>query len=364
MHSLDAHAICFKKFRERKGDPMSDPIPPPVAMKSPVMALGQLLLILLFLFAGGWAIRHYVLSPDGFHRATNAAASALAPSSRVRAIVPTNAIVRTVDLLKGLDLDTATVYGRWAVRDGAIVSDTDAATRFDLGYCPPAEYDLRFSFARLSGTDGIDTILCYGGRQFVWTMAGWANTVCGFTEVCAEPADHNPTTVRGDWFKNGQRYSCVIKVRNNRVAAFLDNQLVSEWVTDYEDLASSSRSLQRTDTLGLSTWESSYAIYSVEIVEISGKGVAKLPGDPQEATEIAVCTYQVGDRGAVNYAMYSNGRMKSPEGEELWFLQGDNLIFRFGDWVDTCTLASDRRSFEGSNRNGERIFGEVVSGGL
>ena len=111
MHGRDAHATCFKKFRERKGDPMSDPIPPPIASKSPAMALGQLLLILLFLFAGGWAIRHYVISPDGIHRATNAAASALAPSSRVRTIVPTNSIARTVDLLQGLDLGTATVYG-------------------------------------------------------------------------------------------------------------------------------------------------------------------------------------------------------------------------------------------------------------
>ena len=172
---IDGEAkLALRGYSERKGEPMSDPIPPTSTYKSPAAALGQLLLIVLFLLAGGWAIRYYVISPDGTHRATNAAAGALSSSTRVRSIVPTNAIARTVDLLKGLDLDTATVYGKWETKDGAVVSNTDAGARFDLGYHPPGEYDLRFSFARLSGTDGIDTILCYGGRQFLWTMAGWS----------------------------------------------------------------------------------------------------------------------------------------------------------------------------------------------
>ena len=190
---------------------MSDPTPPAGTTKSPAVIVGQLLLILLFVGLGGWGIHYYLNYSHDRHEKREAVVAATS-FHRQRTFSTTNPTPGTLDLLQGVDLQTATVSGWWEVKDRAFISDSGAATRIDLGYCPPTEYDLRFTFARLSGNDGIDTILCYGGRQFIWTMAGWGNTVCGFSEISAEPADNNPTTTRGEWFNNGQRYTCVIKV--------------------------------------------------------------------------------------------------------------------------------------------------------
>jgi hypothetical protein len=325
-----------------------------------------LLIILLFLGASGWVAKHFLFSDNGpVSKPIDDISSRSSSSSfrRVRTLATTNPTPVTIDLLKGLDLSTAVVQGHWVLKDGAVVSDTGAATRFDFRYRPPGEYDLRVEFSRLSGSDGIDTILCANGRQFLWTMGGWHNTISGFAEVFGKAADANPTTVRAS-LKNGQRYSCVLKVRNDGVQAFLDDVLVRSWTTDFDDLAMSSRRVHRPDTLGISSWESSYAIYSAQVTEISGFGRRVSPTDPLDAEAIAIWAYTVADRSPVEHKMYSNGHMKTPNGEELWFLRGNQILFRWGEWLDAGTLAPDRKSFDGTNQSGEKIHGDLVWGGL
>ena len=330
---------------------------------------GQLAIVLIFLGVCGFIVKWYLFpspTPSAPTPSTDASenlSKTVVGMHRDRERPTTNPVARGVDLLTNIDLPAATVAGRWKWKDGAAISDLGAATRFDFGYCPPNEYDLRFEFARVSGNDGIDTILSFEGRQFCWTMGGWGNTINGFSEVFGQPADANPTTVRGQGLKNNRRYTCLIKVRNDKVQAYLDDQRVSEWGTDFDDLGMSSRRLHRNDSIGISTWESSYAIYSAQIVEIAGAGRKVGSADPLHAKPIGIWNYTVQGREPIPHVMYSNGHMKTAEGDELWFLRGDKILFRWGPFLDSGALSADGRSFDGSNQSGELIHGEFIPGG-
>jgi hypothetical protein len=348
---------------------MSTSEPPCPRSKSILTFAGKLVIVLIFLGVCGFFIK-WSLFPSPKPSAPNlgldggeSLLNIVSVMHRDRDRPATNPAPRVVDLLTNIDLRTATVTGRWKWKDGATISDLGAATRFDFGYCPPNEYDLRFEFARLAGNDGIDTILSFEGRQFCWTMGGWGNTTSGFSEVFGQPANANPTTVRDQGLKNNQRYTCVIKVRNDKVQAYLDDQRVSEWSTDFDDLGMSSRRLHRNDSIGISTWESSYAIYSAQIVEITGAGRKVGSADPLQAKPVGIWNYTVQGREPVPHVMYSNGHMKSAEGDELWFLHGNKILFRWGPFLDSGLLSADGRSFDGSNQSGELIHGDFIPGG-
>ncbi len=333
--------------------------------KSVKTVAAQLVLVGLFLGGCFWAFDHYVLAD----RRPAMTAKAVGPGGvvgRDRSVPATNPSPRTVDLLAGLDVAKATVNGVWTAKDRGLASDEGQATRFDFGYRPPAEYDLRLTLTRVTGNDGIDLVLAHAGRQFVWTMAGWDNHVCGFGDVMAVVANANPTTVtRPAVFENGRRYDCLVRVRRDRVAAYIDGQLVSQWPTDYDDLGSYTRGLLRPDTIGVSTWESSYAIRSASVVEVAGTGAKVSAGDPIEAAPIAVCEYAVANHpGTAEYTLYSNGRIKNADGTELWFRKGNHLCFEWGPFLDRCTLASEGKTFDGFSPKREPVHGQFTAGGL
>ncbi len=330
------------------------------------------MVLFLLIGAGSWAAKRFFFvdresqnAPSGMTAAGDPVADPDAPMfHRARTFASTNPSPVAIDLLKGLDIDLADVVGTWEIKDGALTSDTGAATRFDSGYRPPDEYDVRLEFSRVAGNDGLDVILVGNGRQFMWTIAGWDNTVCGIAEVFGKAADENSTTVRGQWLTNGRRYVCLVKVRRGSVQAFLDDKLVSDYVTDFDDLGVISRRLHHTDTIGLSSWQSAYAIYSATVTEISGTGKRYGPDERAVPATIAVWAYSVADRSPVDHAMFANGHMKTPDGSELWFLQGNQILFQWGGFFDAATLAPDRKSFEGTTRSGEPVHGDLVSGGL
>lgn len=66
-------------------------------------------------------------------------------------------------------------------------------------------------------------------------------------------------------------------------------------------------------------------------------------------------------------ALYSNGRINSPEGPDTWRLTGTTLIIRWqnsdapgGEWVDTCEVSAHGGTYSGTNQRGTRISGARV----
>jgi hypothetical protein len=99
---------------------------------------------------------------------------------------PKTAVVagqHTVNLLEQVSVASQTVSGTWENRDGTLCSDRGEFTRIDFNYRPPAQYDLKVTFTKLEGDDGI------GNLHIPW--AGGATP----SAVLAKSLPRGPTTI-------------------------------------------------------------------------------------------------------------------------------------------------------------------------
>lgn len=271
---------------------------------------------------------------------------------------------RLVDLLAGFSVQDQAVSGTWHQSVEAITSDLGDYSRVDFNYRPPKEYDYKVTFTKLEGDDALMMILCVNGRQFSWMMGGWTNTVCGFEEICGKRANENPTTVKNLRLESGKTYTAIVKVRSNDVSAYMDNQLIAQWQTDYRDMGRREMPLHRTDTLGICTWKTSYAVSQAQVVEIGGSGATVTAADPVKAKRLGTVSYEQPNRNTI-VTLYDNGHFNAPgDDDHRWFLRGNTLFFRWGRNLDSFTLSADQRTFDGYGVHKEPIHGEFLTGSL
>jgi hypothetical protein len=79
----------------------------------------------------------------------------------------------------------------------------------------------------------------------------------------------------------------VVQVRKDRVRGYLDGKLVMEWKTDYADLGPDANTKLSGSVLGLFSLQSPMAFYSVELLEVTGKGQRVRPVGAAPATPAA-----------------------------------------------------------------------------
>ncbi|MGD0089220.1 MAG: protein kinase [Planctomycetota bacterium] len=225
-----------------------------------------------------------VTKPD---QAANAAAApaakpdASAPkpaASAAKLDAPTEASwAKAVNVLPYANPARDAIAGNWRLQAGKLFSDKHKNARLELPYQPPEEYDVRMTFSRFAGEDEIVLILSKAGRSFAWVMGGSGGTVCGIESVGGQVYDKNDTTVkRGlSWPKLGEKHSCTVQVRNDCLRAFLDEEQVLDYKTDFKEVWQGKAGpwkLSREAALGIGSAQSPTHFLSVEVLEITGKG--------------------------------------------------------------------------------------------
>lgn len=197
--------------------------------------------------------------------------------------VPSDKPKRVVDLLRITDLRTAAINGAW-VRDGTTVvsnGSTGSAKggtgvfRVRFPYQPPEEYDYRVTFSRLGDrTRDIGLVLSHAGREFSFLLGSAENTWGGFSKVKdKDVGSDNPTSIHFPWLLASQRkYTLVVYVREDFVAASIDGKLIAKYPTDYSDLSNREDWAIGNGCLGLGEYFSRTTVHSVEVAEITGEG--------------------------------------------------------------------------------------------
>jgi len=177
-----------------------------------------------------------------------------------------------VDLLKMIDLKKDVISGEWKLQEGKLVSDGSSLARIEIPYEPPEEYDFRLAFARQQGSHDVFQCLSRSGKPFHWQMsAGDDGNLFGFTVLKGDGSD-NPSIKKGR-LENGKRYASLIQVRKNGIKAYLDNTLLTEWKAEYKELGLNNLlKLRNEKYLGFGSHNSPTIFYSVDVIEISGKG--------------------------------------------------------------------------------------------
>jgi hypothetical protein len=111
-------------------------------------------------------------------------------------------------------------------------------------------------------------------QAFAWVNGGWARTVSGFDLFGGKGVDGNPTTKRNKkWLVNGERYTCVVKVRKGSIEGYLNDSLVSTWQSDFQDMSIiEGFRLRHDNTVGFGAHLCSVNCDFAELIEIAGHG--------------------------------------------------------------------------------------------
>ncbi len=180
-----------------------------------------------------------------------------------------------INLMPLIDLEQDCMEGQWTRENGTLVSDATKGARVRIPFQPPEEYDMRVSFSRLEGERHAALILSKSGQAFTWQLGKLHNTIFAFLHVF-NPNGKNPTITRvSNALENNRRHTTVVTVRNHGFAGYLDGKLITQWKTDYKDVSMEKVfSLIDNRLLGVGSFESPTKFYSVELLEITGKGRA------------------------------------------------------------------------------------------
>jgi hypothetical protein len=199
----------------------------------------------------------------------------LAVEKRI-ADVPSPGPHRRIDLLELFDPNDV-VDGKWHVENGAVIGDAKSGeAHVEFRYTPPQEYDFRTAFVVDPGNDTYVAQICAGGhRQFIWFTGGWVNTISGFGLISNTDTDNPTSKHQKQWLVPGRRYRSVVKVRRSGVEAWLDDQLVTSWKTDYTDInLEENMRLRHDNTVGIGAHRDLVKWDLAELVEVTGQGTS------------------------------------------------------------------------------------------
>jgi serine/threonine-protein kinase len=210
------------------------------------------------------------------HAPDDVAPSGAAPAPHVApAVAAIHRAEKAVNVIDKLDLNAASVKGAWRYEFGDLVSDNSGPAILELPVAVPAEYDFRMEF---TPEDCVEQLLFKpapdperrDGVAFNWCMN--VGELSGFESVEGRHVfDTSSPVTRRYTVKPGARHTSLVRVRKDRVQAFVDGQLVVEHKTDYHDLSRQDDwSFRNNDKLGLGTWNKPTRFHKVELIDKTG----------------------------------------------------------------------------------------------
>lgn len=177
-----------------------------------------------------------------------------------------------LDLLALVNPRASAVNGTWRLNADGLVSGAEQFGRVEIPYRPPAEYDFRIVFARQSGNRMIDQLCRIGDTSFTWELE--YDGTCGAIGQLAGP-DVSGEVLRSEpiAIQNAHRYTSIVSVRKNRIAAYLDGKLLLSFDPQkYQISFYSGWTLNHPEYLGIGEVDSTILFYSVEVTEVGGRG--------------------------------------------------------------------------------------------
>jgi hypothetical protein len=180
-----------------------------------------------------------------------------------------------VNLLKLVDPAKDGILGAWKLEDGKLLGPSGRLVRLEFPYQPPAEYDYKIVYTRLSGANNVSQVLSRQGKGFMWIMELAASRcafgMCGGKWI-GDPGNTSLTPITATMNDAGPHTS-LLEVRKDRVRCYYDGTLIREHKTDFADLSMHPDwKLRSEQLLGLGLWDTAAEFLRVEVAEISGKG--------------------------------------------------------------------------------------------
>lgn len=180
-----------------------------------------------------------------------------------------------VDLLRLIDPAKDSVHGTWSLDGSDLACEPGDATRLQIPYVPPDEYDLNISFERRTGNRGIAFILARGSTQWGlgWDYFPTQGYRSGLLLLDGAEIAPGPSTLNGPQLANGKKHELSIQVRRTGLRARLDGKTTVEWDGAFTRLTLPPNSkLPQADTLGLLAWGNRVHFSKITLTPVSGTG--------------------------------------------------------------------------------------------
>jgi putative intracellular protease/amidase len=192
------------------------------------------------------------------------------------------------DLIQLTNLNRDTVAGQWRKTADGLLTSAAAGSRIALPVEPTGEYDFKVTFTRQTGQHSIVLMFVSGTGQAAFDLDAWGQHLAGFQNVGGKDARQNLTRVENVTLVNGQKYTAELRVRRDRVDAFLDGKLLTTYRGDGSDLSTlNTWRIPSKRTLGVGAWDSETLFHSIEVRSVNGTidlAATTSPGRPRTPT--------------------------------------------------------------------------------
>ena len=149
----------------------------------------------------------------------------------VTAVFAGSSSAQTVDLISLVDLDRDVVNGNWELVNGGLIFDETPAARISFPYRPPLEYDYTVEFTLTHGSNpwgNIAQLVSHGDVPFTWSTNAGTGHYCRLEDINGHSVIGNPTLTPYE-FVGGQRYTSIVRVRNDRVICEINGQILVKY---------------------------------------------------------------------------------------------------------------------------------------
>lgn len=160
-------------------------------------------------------------------------------------------------------------HGPVTVRNGAIVLGTgNPMTGITWkGDFPRMNYEVTLEAMRVEGRDFFSTITFpVGDDPCSLVVGGWGGTVVGLSSIEGADASENETS-QGMRFENGRWYRIRLRVTDEKIQAWIDDQQVVDF-THVDRLLSIRVEVAPNKPFGIATWRTTGALRNLELREI------------------------------------------------------------------------------------------------
>ena len=175
------------------------------------------------------------------------------------------------DLIHLTELNRDTVAGQWRKTSDGLMTSAAAGSRIALPVEPSGEYDFKVTFTRQTGQHSIVLLFVSGTGQAAFDLDAWGQHLAGFQNVGGKDVRQNVTRPENVTLVNGRKYTAELRVRRDRVEAFLDGKLLTTYRGDGSDLSIlETWRLPSKRTLGVGAWDAETLFHSIEVRSING----------------------------------------------------------------------------------------------